>query len=297
MEHALRSARPDDLDALVGLLRACDEVDVGSVETTEDDVKWPWRAPGFSLAEDTFVIDDGGAPVGYSFVFEGEGEAWVHPSHRGRGIGTVLLTEFERRGNEQKSPDGKLRQNVTSRDLAGRALLESHGFSESHHYARMEIEMDAPPGIPPAPKRIEVTNLVAGTEREVYEAYVASWAQYAPSWRDEGFERWSLVFEEGDFDPELWFVARRAGKIVAFEQGLAYPGLGWVQMLGTLPEERGSGLGRLLLMHALAAFHRRGIGRVGLTVSSRNLPAARRLYERTGFEETIRYVNMAKDVP
>lgn len=297
MELTIRPAADDDLSALVALLRACDLVDIGSEETTEDDVLWPWRKPGIDRERDTFVVESGGAPVGYGFVLEGESDAWVHPEHRGHGIGSALLSAIETRAAEQGSPDGMLRQNVTSLDHSGQELLKRHGYDESHHYARMELSLDEAPAIPPVPDGYEISNFEEGMEREVYETYAASWAQYAPEWRDEGFESWLTVTEEGDFERDLWFIVRRAGKPVAYGQNIAYPNIGWVQMVGTIPEERGSGLGQLLLSHALDAFYRRGLRRAGLTVSSRNLPAARRLYERNGFRETLRYINMAKPLP
>jgi hypothetical protein len=68
-------------------------------------------------------------------------------------------------------------------------------------------------------------------------------------------------------------------------------GLGAIQNLGVAPEHRGCGLGRSLLLRALAGFRQAGLHRVYLEVTAQN-DAAIRLYRRVGFV-TIRTVYKA----
>ena len=60
------------------------------------------------------------------------------------------------------------------------------------------------------------------------------------------------------------------------------PGLGWVRILGVLPEYRQLGLGQALLRHTFAEFERRGFDAVGLGVDAENPTGAVRVYERAG---------------
>jgi ribosomal protein S18 acetylase RimI-like enzyme len=59
-------------------------------------------------------------------------------------------------------------------------------------------------------------------------------------------------------------------------------GLGAIQNLGIAPEHRNSGLGTILLFHALQGFRQAGIARVFLEVTAQN-EGALRLYRRLGF--------------
>jgi GNAT superfamily N-acetyltransferase len=67
-------------------------------------------------------------------------------------------------------------------------------------------------------------------------------------------------------------------------QGLAHSGyLGAVQNVGVLPQHRGLGLGRALVLKALHGFRSAGLQRVYLEVTGDNLPAVE-LYRSLGFE-------------
>jgi ribosomal protein S18 acetylase RimI-like enzyme len=73
---------------------------------------------------------------------------------------------------------------------------------------------------------------------------------------------------------------------VATIQGLVDDaGLGAIQNVGVLPEFRGRGIGRALLLKALAGFAAVGVRRVFLEVTARNEPAVR-MYRRLGFRCT-----------
>ncbi len=59
-------------------------------------------------------------------------------------------------------------------------------------------------------------------------------------------------------------------------------GYGGIQNLGVIPQHRGRGLGRILMVRALCGFQRAGLGKAFLEVTARNR-AAVELYERMGF--------------
>lgn len=73
---------------------------------------------------------------------------------------------------------------------------------------------------------------------------------------------------------------------VATIQGLIEgTGLGAIQNVGVLPEHRGRGIGRALLLKALAGFAAAGVRRVFLEVTARN-DGAVRMYRGLGFRCT-----------
>jgi ribosomal protein S18 acetylase RimI-like enzyme len=59
-------------------------------------------------------------------------------------------------------------------------------------------------------------------------------------------------------------------------------GMGSIQNLGIVPEQRGHGLGAALMQMALMGFQRAGLRRVFLEVTAQNSGAVR-LYKRLGF--------------
>ncbi|WP_286762910.1 MULTISPECIES: GNAT family N-acetyltransferase [Rhodopirellula] len=67
-------------------------------------------------------------------------------------------------------------------------------------------------------------------------------------------------------------------------QGLNLDEWGAVQNLGVVPEHRGNGLGRMLMMRSAAGFNSAGLERMHLEVTTANTHAVR-LYERIGFRQ------------
>lgn len=292
----MRPAREADLPEIVRLYVACDLVDTGAADTDDEEVLWRWRTPEFDKALDTWVVEGGGRILAYGWVFEGLADVRVDPSARGTGLGAHLLRLSEQRAVVQGSRDGMIRQNVTNRNPRARELLEANGYVESHHYTRLEIELQAQPDVPAAPPGVTVRTYELGRDdAAVHAAFNRAWSQYeGERWEPEPLARWLEATEASTFDPSTWFLATEGGEVLGFSLCEAYPDLGWVQYLGTVPEARGRGLGRLLLLQSFAAYWDRGVHRVGLTVASGNVPAARALYDSAGMVEVLRYDNLKK---
>lgn len=296
MEFVLERPGDADLDDLVVLYRACDEVDAPGTVSDREDVAWRWRTSEFDRERDAWVTREHGHPVAYAWVFEGIADVKVHPAERGRGLGRHLLGIVEARAAEQGSRDGHLRQNVTNLMPEARTLLEANGYVYSHHYALMEIDLVEPPVVPAPPSGVELRTYEVGPDdAAVHAAFNRAWSQYeGPRWEPEPLERWMDAVESEDFDASHWHLGVEDGEIVAFCLGERYGDNGWIQYLGVLPEHRGRGLGRVLLMQGFAGFGEAGVRRVELTASSENVPAARALYESAGMRELLRYENLKK---
>ena len=86
-----------------------------------------------------------------------------------------------------------------------------------------------------------------------------------------------------NFCPQAtWLVAGPDGCVGTIQGLLDGSGHGGIQNLGVVPECRGLGLGRALLMRALAGFASVGVPRAFLEVTANNDPAVR-LYRAAGF--------------
>lgn len=296
MELALEHPTEADVDDLVEMYRACDEVDAPGTVSDREDVLWRWRTAEFDRDRDTWIARSGGEVAAYAWVFEGLADVRVRPSARRRGLGRRLLEVVEERAAEQGSRDGHLRQNVTNLMPDARALLEANGYAYSHHYTRMEIDLEEPVRVPEPPAGVTLRTYEVGPDDEaVHAAFNRAWSQYeGERWEPEPLERWMDSVESEDFDAAHWHIALEAGEVVAFCLGERYGEHGWIQYLGVVPEQRGRGLGKVLLQRGFAGFFDAGVRRVELTVSSANVPAARALYDRAGMREVLRYENLKK---
>ncbi len=102
------------------------------------------------------------------------------------------------------------------------------------------------------------------------------------------------------FLPEAtWLIARHGPRFREHEETSATPlkwcgtiqgvldrsGVGSIQNIGIVPTQRGSGLGSVLINHALSGFQAAGAYRATLEVTAENI-AAIRLYQRLGFRRS-----------
>jgi hypothetical protein len=92
-----------------------------------------------------------------------------------------------------------------------------------------------------------------------------------------------------------WLVAGREGYAATVQGVIDEDGYGGIQNLGVVPEHRGKGVGRAVLLKALAGFVAAGVRRAFLEVTARNEPAVR-MYREIGFR-SYRTVYRAVEVP
>lgn len=321
----IRAARRDDLAGVVALYRACDAVEFGRPDTDDADVLAEWDGTGFSLEDDARVaVEPAGAAtdgaraggtgggervVGYAHTFEKYIDVQVHPDCNGLGVGTLLREFAERRALEQAAIDaGRGAQSASGaeptevkvwqapRRTNGTAhrLLEAAGYTRGHHYAEMEVELGADCPEPLWPDGITVRTFEVGRDAPACHALQnLAWAQYK-TYEPVSFERWADLIREPDFDPSLWFLAEQDDKLAGMCLCREYEDQAWVTSLGVDPEHRGRGLGEALLRHAFARLRARGVGRVGLSVSSRTTQSAWRIYERVGMHDAGGWVAFEK---
>lgn len=279
----LRPAGADDADSVAALVAALDVAVLGSTDFSAAELREEWRLIDPS---DRFVAIDGDARiVGYGTIEEsplhGRTDGYVHPEHFGRGVGSLLVTELERK----LAGRGATRVQNAALMADGRAheLLRAHGYAEIRRFWQMRIELNAEPAQPRWPEGLNVASFDVDDGEAFHAALETAFADHWQHHPDT-FEKWRKEHVESEgFSPELWAVVRANGEIVAGT--ICLPdrmGAAWISRLFTRSDWRRRGVGEALLQEAFGRFWRAGKRTVGLGVDAQSDTGANRLYERAG---------------
>ena len=280
----VRAPRMDEVEATAELLNEHSRQLHGVPDQPASELRQYWESPDVDFARDVLVAEANGALVGYADLGVHGEHVWLDV----RGLEPeplrALLDAIQERAAEKKPGAGLMGYTSESDELV-RDLYEQSGYSVTRHSYRMEISLEG--GAPEAqwPEGFAVRTMHPGEEERIYEAHMCS---FADTWmfEREPVELWSHWFlKDTAFDPSLWFLAEAGDTLAGISLTRASenePGLGWVRILGVMPEFRQRGLGQALLRHTFAEYASRGLDRVGLGVDAENPTGAVRVYERAG---------------
>ena len=277
--------RPSMADAgeIAELITALDRVRGVLEETTEADVRRDWAETDF--ATDAVAVRDGDRLVAFGVAERtptgGFFDGYVHPDSVGHGLGRYLIRTLEPHAREL-GEGPTVRTTVSLTDDDAHRLLEAEGYRPVRRWLRMLVDLDAEPIVPEIPG-VEIRPLRPGEERAFHDVFERSFAAHWDHVPEPFEEWWPKLVERSGGDLSLLFVAESAGAIVGETSGLRERyRMGWVGTVGVVPEARGLGIGRALLLHQFASQWERGQRRVGLGVDAGNETGATRLYESVG---------------
>ena len=282
--HVLRAPAPDDLAAVHAVLAAAEIVHAGRPQTMAAEVARDWDLPGFDLARDAWLVEDGGAVVAAAWLIAepGAAEVAVHPESCGRGVGTALREAVEARAVEVITRDA-LKQHVWGTNDAARELLGAAGYSFAHRYTTMHIDLDGPVPAAAVPEGIVLREFEPGLDdRAIYDIDNAAFAD-SPDFQAQAFGFWQAEHVEvATLQPGTSPVAWHGNQPVGFAFNHLRDGaLGYVEILAVRADRRRRGIARALLLRSFAALAAAGAQAVELRVVGSN-DAGRRLYESAG---------------
>ncbi|MFC7840678.1 GNAT family N-acetyltransferase [Streptomyces sp. NPDC057382] len=270
-----------DVGAVHALVAVCERALYGHVATGADDIAAELARPGLDPTRDTLLVRDAaGAPAGWGWVHGGARSVVdVHPGHRGRGLGSALLSWAEARA--RASGGTRLVQSLPDADTAGARLLRSRGYAPFVTEWLLQIALPTEPEVPRAPAGVTVRPFRPGDERAAHrltEDAFGAWQK-----RRKPYAEWArLTVDRTDFAPALSTVAFAGGRMVGAVLALDVPGSGegFIDRVAVRQDHRGRGLARVLLRESFRAIHRRG-GR-GCVLWTHSAAGALPLYERLG---------------
>jgi ribosomal protein S18 acetylase RimI-like enzyme len=311
--YRVRAPRLDDGPAIVRMLNDETRALVGVEFTSLDWVTAPWTAPGADLERDFgVVLAPDGAIAGYFFLSSDAPHTSVFSiggvalAHHGRGVGSAIVEELERRAAafSRLAPAGEpvvWRMGALAEEPQVAALLAAHGFVERRIFWAMHRRFDGPPEPPGEVPGIAFDVIQPGREADVYDCLAEAFEDhFGDSLAPREIWLHTHVTAVEHHDPSLWHVARREGRVVGALLGLAQadedPAFGHVDLLGVRRAERGRGIGEALLRRSFAQFHDRGRSGVTLIVDSESTTGATRLYERAGMTAQPRFSNWERTI-
>lgn len=276
---AIRPAAEPDFDAVHELLDRRSRRLFGVSELSREHLRQSWGRPAWVAEED-------GRVVGYAALDEAhELEHLAADDETGDALLGAALAAGRGAGH-----DAVVLQTVPG-DEATSALVRRHGFVLDRAILRMWRSLADPVPAPVWPDGIAVRTYRADDAPAVVELLDRAYGAWDATYVPRAVPDWlAWMTDHDEFDPALWFLAERDGRLVACAlHWRETQGRGWVKDLVVAERERGRGLGRALVLHGLQTYAGRGAERVGLKVDSSNPTGAAELYARLGFELDRRY--------
>jgi len=300
-----RPLEREDVPAFTGMVQEVQEADGLEFRLSQEEAEEIFSMPAVDLSKDSILgLDAEGLPRAWALVYSYEGDeslvravvdGGVHPTWRGRGIGSQLVAWGTGRGRQVlaesgKDVPGRVCQYLDDKQDAAARLFRAAGYSPMRYYAELRRRLDETvhePGelegfrIEPWPEDDEDVRLAHN------EAFADHWGSQPRSVEDWRSGR-------AMFAPQWSFVAREesTGRVVGYTWADKYEhdwevagySSGYVHLLGTVREWRGRGVAKALLAATMKAQRAEGIEYTELGVDTENPSGAHGLYAALGFE-------------
>ncbi|GHD87107.1 hypothetical protein GCM10010508_17640 [Streptomyces naganishii JCM 4654] len=280
-----RSVTAEDTADVHRLVAACERELFGRAQTDAGRIAADFARPGLVPELDTRLVTDRAGRVAARAWVHRRCEVDVHPDHRGRGLGSALLTWAETRARQTGSP--RVVQTVPDGDTNAVALLRSRAYESMVTEWLLEFRMPARPAVPDPPAGITVRPFRPGDEHDAHQLVQDAFDEWQE--RRQSYQEWARhTVDRPAFAPAMSMVATSAGgRLVGVALSLALPetGEGYVEQVAVRHDQRGQGIARLLLRSTFRAFHQRG--RRTCTLATHSETGALNLYLRVGM--TVRH--------
>ena len=279
----IRTARPGDLDGIFDLLSTRSRAAFGISEIVREHVS---DELGRASGTDRWVALDGTSIVGYAAI--DSAQDLVHAAVDAE-TGDALLARATARALERGF--GHIAVTVVPEDRPLTSLVERHRFQHDRDILRMWRALNGDLAEPKWPAGISVRTYADADGERVHALLDLNYAGWDTSYVAVPHDDWlAFMTDHDDFDPTMWLLVERDGELVGCAlHWRAHRSTGWVKDIVVAESERGNGIGKALLHHALRAYAGRDVERVGLKVDSSNPTGALRLYADVGFVTDRRY--------
>lgn len=290
-KYSVRPAGIKDLESVYALIAKQRTIDFGSATMSVDDLQRKWES--FDLEADTLTAFTEGELAGYAELIDGDSPFIYLANRSDVDLGFQLLKLLEQKAASRASGKIELATQISEKNQALLQLFSSNGYESNLSFLIMKLRLDELPAIPQWAEGIHVRTFVSGQdEQAVYhtdEEAAKDKGYHSPL----SYEAWvkRMGMDRETFDPNIWFLACKGDEIAGV--ALNAPGKEadtvWVDHLSVRREWRRKGIGKALLLHSFGEFYKRGLKIAKLSVDSKSLTNAPRLYESVGMKTVQQY--------
>ena len=291
-KYSLRPARPSDVEAVHEIIAKQNTLDFGSALRTLTDLQKLWER--IDLDNDTCTAFEDGKLAGYAELRDNDSPFIYLAERNNVDLAFQFLTILEEKAATRKKEETvNLFTQISEKNNTLLQLFAANGYKSNLSFLVMELELSEPPASPQWTDGITVRPFVKNQDEQV------TYQTDEEASKDKGYhdplsyESWVKRMGMGteSFDPGLWFLACEGNEVagVALNVFKKDSNTGWVDHLSVRQTWRKRGIGKALLLHSFAEFYRRGIHHIKLSVDSKSLTNAPRLYESVGMKTVQQY--------
>jgi mycothiol synthase len=291
-KYAVRPARLSDIEAVHEIIARQNTSDFGSALRTLADLQKLWER--IDLDNDTCAAFADGKLAGYAELRDNDSPFIYLAERNNVDLAFQFLTILEEKAAARKKEETvNLFTQISEKNNTLLQLFAANGYKSNLSFLVMELELDKPPASPQWAAGITVRPFVNNQDEQV------TYQTDEEASKDKGYhdplsyEGWvkRMGMSTESFDPGLWFLACDGNEVagVALNVFKKDSNTGWVDHLSVRQPWRNRGIGKALLLHSFAEFYRRGILQVKLSVDSKSLTHAPRLYASVGMQTVQQY--------
>jgi GNAT superfamily N-acetyltransferase len=290
-KYSVRPARASDIEAVFDLVATQRTIDFGSAMISMNDLQKRWD--GFDLENDTVTAFSEGQLAGYAELRDGDSPFIYLADRNNIDLGFQLLTLLEQKATARAKETIQLVTQISETNQPLLQLFGSKGYHSNLSFLIMELSLDERPAPPQWAEGIRVRTFERGLDEQV------TYQTDEEAGKDKGYhsplsyEGWvkRMGMDREDFDPSIWFLACAGNDVagVALNVHDQDDGTVWVDHLSVRREWRAKGIGKALLLYSFGEFYKRGLKTVKLSVDSKSLTNAPRLYESVGMKVVQQY--------
>lgn len=229
----------------------------------------------------------------------------VDPALRGRGVGSWLLAELERRQRALAAEHAQDRETVLMTFAAvGRqeeAMLRFNGYEPARWFMDMVRPTLDDVEVPPLPHGLELRPVTPDQHETIWRANREAFRDHWGG-SDESIEQLRRILDDPDVDTDLWLIAWDGDEVAGGVWNEIRPAeneafgirRGWLDSVFTRRQWRRRGLAAALIARSLLLLRDRGMASAILGVDADNPTGALGLYEAAGFSVHDRFVALRK---
>ena len=290
-----RPLEKTDAHAVFVLMAAQEQEDIGEVAIEEADIVSDWAKPSHDLAARSIGVWEGDTLVAYAELMGADrADTSVHPSHRGRGIGTWLAHWLQDLG---RTVGSSVIGMPVPQGSPGDRLLEGLGFRVRWTSWVLRLPEDATIPERDLPDGYLVRTAEPGELRAAHDVLEDAFLEWSERDR-ESFEDFTAAATSGrpGFEPwNLRVVLDPTGDVVGASLVLVSDNgtTGYVDRLAVRRDQRNRGIAQALLVDSFAQARAHGTSTSELSTDTRT--GALGLYERVGMVAVTTWVNRGID--